>query len=353
LIETNREFYKVSSSVANENNPDYGGFSFASVFESEGQLGQFAVKFELSDGAARKAKVMADEGKFGDEYLGQFINQWRVPFMSTGEDGELKKWTNFMSMAEAEMHNRIMEDVEFALVLGKSSSTLTDRNGNTILTGAGLRQQLQAGNVLQHNGNLTLTQLNDWFQGILKDKLNRGEAKIVLACGIKFAEMFDQMVKAEASSFLTLDTHYIRDGEDYRHMDFGSYFASYKGFIVEVQVMLNAAYDSVWFQPKLHPTYTNYTIDSWRADILDFGNSAQQGSGGFDPNISMVKENYCDYFISHNGKWDAKSGLPITDGGHGLVGGVSGYSLVREKSAGVMVADISRCGAIYLNTSLI
>lgn len=113
--------------------------------------------------------------------------------------------------------------------------------------------------------------------------------------------------------------------------------------------MLNPAYDNSFFQPKMHPVYTNYTIDSWRADILDFGSTKQQGTGGTDPNICMVKENYCDYHISHKGKWDPKSGLPITDGGYGLVGGVSGYSIVTEKSAGLMIADVSRCGAIYLN----
>lgn len=349
LLMEGMEFCKVSSAVANEANQDFGGFQFATIFESEGQLGQFAVKFELTDRAARKAKQCADEGKHGDEYYGQYINQLRVPFMSTDENGNIQKWTNFMSMAEAEMHNRVYEDVENAMMLGKASSWMTSKEGYIITTGSGVRQQLESGNVLQHNGNMTLSQLNDWFTAILKDKRDRGDAKIVLSCGIKFAEMFDRMVKADSSTFLTLDTHFIRKGSDYHHMDYGSYFASYKGFIVEVQVMLNPAYDNRYFQPKMHPVYTNYTIDSWRADILDFGSTKQQGTGQSDPNISMVKESYCDYHISHRGKWDPKSGLPITDGGYGLAGGISGYTLVREKSAGVMIADVSRCGAIYLN----
>ena len=98
----------------------------------------------------------------------------------------------------------------------------------------------------------------------------------------------------------------------------------------------------------MHPVYTNYTVDSWRADILDFGSTEAQGASKTDPNISMVAERYCDYSIAHKGKWDPKSGLPITDGGYGLAGGVSGYSLFEEKSAGVMIADVSRCGVIKL-----
>ena len=349
LIQVGMEFCKVSSAVANESNQDFGGFQFSTIFESEGQLGQFAVKFELSDKACRKAKVAAEAGNYGDEQYGNYIAQLRIPFMSVDQSGNIQKWTNFMSMAEAEMHNRVYKDVENALMLGRVSSWQTSNEGYTISTGSGIREQLESGNVLQHNGNMTLSQLNDWFTAILKDKRDRGQAKIVLSCGIKFAEMFDRMVKADSSTFLTLDTHFIRSGSDYHHMDYGAYFASYKGFIVEVSVMINPAYDNQYFQPKMHPVYTNYTIDSWRADILDFGQTTQQGKAGKDPNISMVAEEYCDYQISHKGKWDPKTGMPITDGGYGLNGGISGYTLNQEKSAGVMIGDVSRCGAIYLN----
>lgn len=160
------------------------------------------------------------------------------------------------------------------------------------------------------------------------------------------------MVKAESSSFMTLDTMFIRKGDDYRHLDYGSYFASYKGFSVEISVMENPAYDSTYYSPGKHPVKNNVSIDSWRADILDFGYSKQQGTGTTTDNISMVAEEYCDYHISYNGKWtawDGKSGLPITDGGLGVAGGVSGYSIIREKSAGLMVADVTRCGSVYLN----
>lgn len=117
-------------------------------------------------------------------------------------------------------------------------------------------------------------------------------------------------------------------------------------------VMENPAYDNQYFSPRMHPIKTNVPIDSWRADILDFGYSKQQGTGTTTDNISMIAEDYCDYHIKYNGKYyahDGKSGLPITDGGLGQAGGVSGYSIIREKSAGLMIADVTRCGTIYLS----
>jgi hypothetical protein len=167
--------------------------------------------------------------------------------------------------------------------------------------------------------------------------------------------MFDRMVKADASSFNVLDTTFIRKGDGYRHMDYGSYFASYRGFTVDIMVMENPAYDNAYYCPQMHPVKTNTPIDSWRADILDFGSSKQQGAGGTTDNISMVAQEWCDYNIKYNGKWyafDGKSGLPITDGGLGQAGGVSGYTLIQEKSAGLMVTDVTRCGSIYLATDL-
>lgn len=115
--------------------------------------------------------------------------------------------------------------------------------------------------------------------------------------------------------------------------------------------MQNEAYDNVMLCPQTHPIKKNVPIDSWRGDILDFGYTKEQGTGGATDNISMVAEDYCDYHITYNGKYyahDGKSGLPITDGGLGQAGGVSGYTVVREKSAGLMIADVSRCGTTYL-----
>lgn len=161
------------------------------------------------------------------------------------------------------------------------------------------------------------------------------------------------MIKADAKSFVTVDTLFIREGKNFRDLDFGSYYANYKGFTVDLSVTENPAYDNQYYCPQMHPVRTNVPIDSWRADILDFGSSKQQGAGGETDNICMIQESYCDYNISYNGKWygehDGKTGMPITDGGLGQAGGVSGYSILREKSAGLMIADVTRCGSIYLS----
>jgi hypothetical protein len=350
FIQEGQEWCKVSSAVGDEGNIDAGGFHFYSIFESEGQIQQHAIKVEVSDKAARRAKQAAEKGGSDNDEYGKYLKMLWVKYEDKVSGEPMHR---FMALLDAEAYNELYQNVEWTLIFGKTSNNMMTPEGHQILTASGLRQQLESGYTLEHNGQMSLEELEDWFDSIMKDKISEGEQKIVLSAGREFRKMFDRMIKVDAKSFTTVDTLFIRKGDNFRHMDFGSYFASYKGFTVDISVMENPAYDNQYYCPQMHPVRTEVCIDSWRADILDFGSSKQQGTGGETDNICMIQESYCDYNISYNGKWygahDGKSGMPITDGGLGQAGGVSGYSILREKSAGLMVADVTRCGSIFLS----
>jgi len=351
FIQLQQEWIKQSSAVATEDNVDAGGFQFYSIFESEGQTQQHAVKFGVTDKAARRAYQAAQRGDWSNDEYGKYLRMLWVKFEDKVKGEPLAR---FMAVFDATALNELYQNVENTLMFGTYSTSLVSPEGHQILTSSGLREQLESGWTLQHNGNLTLEQLEDWFDSIMKDKISEGEQKIVLSAGREFRKMFDRMIKADARSFVTLDTMYLRQGESFRHLDYGSYFAHYKGFSVDISVMENPAYDNRNFCPRMHPVKTNTTVDSWRADILDFGSANQQGSGTTTDNICMVVEEHLDYHITYNGKYyahEGKSGMPIVDGGLGNAGGISGYSVMREKNAGLMVADPTRCGSIFLAPS--
>lgn len=120
------------------------------------------------------------------------------------------------------------------------------------------------------------------------------------------------------------------------------------GFRVKISVVENPAYDNRDFSRKTLPTNPDRTIDSMRADILDFAYEGEQGTGMTTDNICMIYEADMNYHISHSGKWDAKSLTPITNGGTGIIGSaISGMSMHVEASSGLMVADVTRCGSIF------
>lgn len=335
LIQVGQEFMKKSTSTPDEANNRYGTMQFNSVFELRGQMGNVAEKVSFTDKALRVDKNSGNPI--------QKMKQWRVPYL----DNQGKTYMNFMPMAEAEVWNNIYEDIEWALNFGRRS-VKTSYNGYLKRTGAGLRQQLEDANRLYHNGNLTLSELDEWLSAIYRGRKDATASarKIVLVTGEMGARMFDAMVASEASSFVTVDSHFIRGG-DFRHLSYGAQFTHYVGKNgLDVTVMLNPMYDNPDYCPQTHPVFTDVPVDSWRMDILDFGKTTAQDTGVLSDNIQMVCEKYADYYMTTAGKWDPKTGMPINDGGEANVGGISGYSVMVEKSFGLLVRDISRCGVI-------
>ncbi len=336
LLQVGKEFHKTSTSVADEMNQDYGTMQFNSVFELRSQTGNVAEEVSFTDKALRVDKNSGNKV--------QKLKQWRVPFL----DNSGKTFYNFMPMAEAEVWNNIYDDIEWALTYGRKS-TRTGPQGYLKRTGPGLRQQQEDGNLLFHNGNLTLSRLDEWLSSIYRGRKDATPAsrKIVLSTGEEGAIMFHNMVASDASQFFTADTHYIR-GKDFRHMSYGLQFTHYVGKNgLDISLMIDPSKDNPDMARKTHPLYPNKTIDSYRMDILDFGSTGDQANAGQD-NISMVCEQFADYYFCSTGKWDPKTGMPINDGSEGLAGGKGGYSIEVEKSFGLMIRDITRCGAVIL-----
>lgn len=334
-IQTNQEFMKTSTSVANEMNQDYGTIHFESVFELRSQLGQVAEKFEFTDKALRVNK----NGQVSEQ-----LKHWRVPFL----DRNGQKYDNFMPLVEAELMNQVYMDIEWSLEFGRKSMR-PNPQGYLKKTGPGLRQQLDAGNVLYHNGNLTLARLDDWLQSIFRGRMDAtpSERSVTLMTGESGATMFHNMVASDASNFMTVDTHYI-SGSDPRSLIYGVQFTRYRGKNgLDVTLILNPLYDSLDYCPERHPVYTEIPIDSWRMDVMDIGTTkGAVGESAF--NMTMVCEKFADYYFTTAGKWDPKTGMPINDGGPGIAGGVGGYSTSIEKSFGLLIKDITRCASIQL-----
>ena len=218
FIQEGQEWCKVSSAVATEDNIDAGGFQFYSIFESEGQIQQHSIKVAVSDKAARRSK-QAMEGKASMDEYGKYLKMLWVKY----EDKvTAKPLARFMAVLDAEAFNELYQNVEWTLVFGKRSNNMISPEGHQILTSSGLRQQLESGYILEHNGSLSLEELEDWFDSIMKDKISEGEQKIVLSAGREFRKMFDRAIKADARSFTTIDTLFLRKGDNFRHLDFGS-----------------------------------------------------------------------------------------------------------------------------------
>jgi len=332
LLQVGQTTMKVSSSVTDEMNQDYGTLQFNTIFELRSQMGNSAVKVEFTD------KMLRIDKNSGDPV--QKLKHWRVPFL----DNKGSTYYNFMPMAEAAMWNQLYTDVEWATVYGKVSTRLN--KGYLKKTGPGLRQQLDSSNRLYHNGNLSLIRMEEFLSSIYRGRTDASPSQrnVVLDTGEMGALLFDRMAASDASSFTTVDTHFI-SGTDPRHLAYGAQFTRYIGKNgLDVTIMLNPGKDNSDLSRKTHPLYSNIPLNSWRMDILDLGTTRNYEDEVRD-NMQMVCERYADYYYTSSGKWDKKTGMPINDGaeGNSMKGGYGCYS---EKSHGLLIRDRSRMAVI-------
>jgi hypothetical protein len=319
-----REFSKVWTSVASEFNEDFGTMQFGSSFELECQVGAFAQKFTVTD------KAMREDGRLG----------MPVPYRDE-KTGKVKYSEKFIPLAEAKNENELYDGIEYAMWKGEKSTSVGTQ-GYIKRTGPGVRQQLRDGHIMFYNGALTESMLYDYLDAIFFSRVSEGQRKITAMTGTMGATAFHNMLATSASSFLTVDTHYIAQrGSDPRHLSYGAQFVHYKGINgIEVDLVINPLYDDTKFCKRMHPVYTNKPIDSWRMTFMDFGSDSD---GNDNMTMLSVKDTrrygYIPGTVGPMG--------PIKGGA--LHSAKAGCEFLTEGTGGIWIKDVSRGGEIILD----
>ena len=192
FLEGGQEWNQVSSAVADESNFDGGGFHFYSVWESRGQVQQHAKKYSLTDRAARRIKQAKENGASTCDVFGEGVKNSDYAALTSAlwirdeSTGQTKPTWNWINAFDAELMNTLHNDVENTLMFGKESSNNYSPEGFQILTASGLREQLLSGHTFQHNGFMDLSELENWFDSIMKHRITEENRNIVLSCGYEF-----------------------------------------------------------------------------------------------------------------------------------------------------------------------
>tara|TARA_R110000851_G_scaffold53289_4_gene126385 strand:- start:419 stop:1897 length:1479 start_codon:yes stop_codon:yes gene_type:complete len=326
LLEPGQEFCKVWTSVASEGNQEFGTQQVPSSFKLESQVSAFAQKISVTD------KAMRDQGRLG-------IKVGYTDYKT----GKRKMIDQFLPMYESKMHEELYMSMEAQMIYGKKETTLTNPTKYWTKTGPGLREQLRDSWIEYYNGALTTNRIKDYLLNIFFARENEQDRRVVAMTGTLGSLMFHDMLAAEASSFLTVDSHYIgkvaSPGET-PHLAYGAQFTRYRGPEgIVVDLVKNPTYDSRKYCKRMHPLYPDKPIDSARMTFLDFGSSEGEG------NISMlkVKDTYrYGYTVGTVGPMGPVQG--------GQVGALkAGYDMFTEGTAGLWIKDVSRCGELIFD----
>ena len=324
-LEVGREFSKAWTTVASEFNEYFGTMQFGNSFELECQVGAFAQKFTVTDKAMREDGRLAMPVSYRDQ-----------------KTGEIKYSEKFIPLAQAKNEDELYSGIEYAMWKGEKSTNI-GKNGYMQKTGPGVRHQLRDGHILHYNSVLTEAMLADYLDAIWFSRVSEGDRKITAITGSMGAIAFHNLLASSANSFLTVDTHFIRDAKDgdSRHLSYGAQFVHYRGMNgMEVTLMINPLYDDLRFCKRTHPLYPTKPIDSWRMTFLDFG---KDGNG--QDNISMLS-------VKDTRRYG------YTPGSVGPMGPIkggqwlspkAGCEFFTEGTAGIWIKDVSRGGEIILD----
>lgn len=149
---------------------------------------------------------------------------------------------------------------------------------------------------------------------------------------------------SDARALLTLDTHFIRDMPSKNGtpaLAYGAQFTRYNGPEgIVIDIAKHPMYDDRTYCKRSHPAYPGIPIDSFRMDFLDFGSFNGEG------NIKMltVKDTYTNFYVS--GSYTPMG--PVKSGQAGSA--KAGYSLHTSGTAGLMIADVTRCSSLIFDT---
>ncbi len=202
---------------------------------------------------------------------------------------------------------------------------------------------------MQHNGSLTLSDIFQYLMTIFLGRKDFADRKIRIATGEAGAVLFDTLVKAQASSILTLDTMFInKENSVYNDnsLGFGAQFTKWRAPNgVTVELVPDPVKDNKQLFPELAPGTSNYTLESFAMDIFDFGKTDQKASGASrEENITMIMQDGVESYFTISNVYDFETGAEKSGGNvyaHNKTG-----SIYREMSGSLCVWDVSRVGRI-------
>lgn len=318
LFDNGQEFSKMWTTVQSEFNEIGGTQQVPSSFQLESQVSFFEQHFTVTD------KAWRDSGRLGVEVI------YTDP--RTQKESITR---SFLPMYEAQMHNELYMGMEAQMTYGVKQ-TQPGHKDYWKKTGPGLRPQL-ADSWIEYYTTLTTDLKKEYLLDIFFSRVDEQDRKVAAMTGTLGSILFHDMLAADASSFFTMDTHFITkaQGGAANHLAFGAQFTQYRGPEgIEVTLVKNPLYDSRQYCRRMHPQYKEFPIDSARFTYLDFGSSNGEN------NIQMIK-------VKDTYKWGFVAGShtptgPVMGGQAGST--IAGYTMFTGGSCGLWIKDVTRCG---------
>jgi hypothetical protein len=367
-LQVDRFLVDASTSVSDELNTKYGGDQYGSMFSLQSHIGYVARKVEFTDKFIRMEIGCREKGQSMPKGMGYSFNGkqcsdavgvgyvYQPSF--TDQVGKKIEKGAFISSAEARLAERIMMDCEVLMEFGHLENGEDQDTNRTRRVAPGWRQLVRDGWYHQHNGNLTLSFIVEFINSIFITRKSFKNRRIKIATGEGGIEFFHQLLAQEAATFqiVSNDIYFGKrsDGKSGFHdneLTLGFQFTQLKavnGLIIEL--VYDPMKDDPFYFPEKAPG-SNYTVESFSFDIMDFGISdAAPNNMKNRSNISMVSEMGAEEYYMVSNVYDIFTGAK-KDGSNAYSNNKE-VGIYRGKPVALAIWDVTRVGRIEYVPSL-
>lgn len=214
----------------------------------------------------------------------------------TGEISEIPH-TGFISWMEAKIEETVMMDREYMMVYGEFEAK---QNGNLGIIDTrmapGMRALCHDGHTVYHSGDWQASDFQSYFMGIFLGRVDFSSRAIEVTTGELGMIMFDKMLAIQyrgwqgANDSILDAQFFVREKGEAGDLEFGSQFKSFRAYNgIKVTLRHDRKLDDPYYSLKRYPFDANFTVDSARFDIYDFGmtNSSKNYIGS---NVCMITQ---------------------------------------------------------------
>lgn len=351
---------RIGTSVANEENGDYGIDNYSSMSKLRSTIGQYANEIKFTDKFIRQemaaaSKGVANTGTYMDAVDGKSYRDafsrgiiYQDSLKMPGQNDEIKVGF-FIPSAERRLLERTEMDRELMMEFGRLQYDI-DGNKRVKKMAPGWRQIVRDGQYLPHGGSFTLNQLYDFLHQIMFRRRGFMNREPYLVSGTGGISYLSTLIEAQASVFQTLEPGFaVRDadtksGVHKYEKEWGYQFTKIRfAQGVTVQIMYDPMKDNdQYFKEKAPGSYL--PLESFQIDILDFGKTESAAENTSGENICMVREDNVDYYFSVANAIDWKRG--VMKSGENVWNFGKQLEIYRELSGSLCVWDASAVGRI-------
>lgn len=325
LLVEGKELSKDFNVVEHDHSRTSGETSYATPFMMENYMSTFRKMYAVS--GAAQSKVMV------------------ISLMDPASKKVSNTWVKY---AEWEFWKQWMDEIEKALIYGKSNvrpngtTNMKGASGNAVYTGAGLEEQIAPANKRYYT-TLTEQVIRDFMDDLSYNGTEDGPREYVALCGRQFMNLFDQAMKRSASNYNLIDTKFVTGSG--QELGLGGQFMTYVGLNGDrITLKECPLYNSTVRNRTLHP-WTNKPAESYKATFLNF-----KMNGNGESNVQKVytkgremASTYIDGLCSADGmKRTGKSASPV-----------DGYEFHVLSECGLMLKDPTDAGQLILDVDSI